>query len=96
METQKIVNLLNSPENEYSKLQQKKMVRYWHWIKRKLLASWSDKFFNKANRIKSLCDYSDANILVTGDITVTRTIAVAGDNLLQRKQLLAAATQKTF
>ena len=24
METQKIVNLLNSPENEYSKLQQKK------------------------------------------------------------------------
>ena len=44
----------------------------------------------------SLCDYSDANILVTGDIAVTRTIAVAGDNLLQRKQLLAAATQKTF
>ena len=41
----------------------------------------------------SLRDYSDAYILVTGDITVTRTIAVAAEgNNPQRKQPLAAAT----
>ena len=38
-------------------------------------------------------DYSDAYILVTGNITVTRTIA--GDPV-QRKQLLDAATQAIF
>ena len=45
----------------------------------------------------SLCDYSDAYILVTGNITVTRTIAaaVAGDDP-QRKQSLNAATQVVF
>ena len=42
----------------------------------------------------SLCDYSDAYILVTGNITLTRTIA-AGDNL-QRKQPFNAATQVIF
>ena len=41
----------------------------------------------------SLCDYSDAYILVTGSITVTRTIA--GDPV-QKKQPLDAATQVVF
>ena len=41
----------------------------------------------------SLCDYSDAYILVTGNNTVTRTIA--GDPV-QRKQPLNAATQVVF
>ena len=41
----------------------------------------------------SFCDYSDAYILVTGNIAVTRTIA--GDPI-QRKQLLDAATQIVF
>ena len=39
----------------------------------------------------SLCGYSDANILVTGDIVVTRTVAaIASDNPhhLQKKQHL--------
>ena len=44
----------------------------------------------------SLCDYSDAYILVTGDIAVTRTIAAAGGNPLRRNQPLAAATQVAF
>ena len=44
----------------------------------------------------SLCDYSDTYILVTGNITVTRTIAGAGGNPTQRNQLLAAATQVAF
>ena len=43
-----------------------------------------------------LCDYSDADILFTGNITVTRTIAAASDNLLQRKQPLTEATQVAF
>ena len=47
-----------------------------------------------------LCDYSDAYILVTGNIAVTRTIAApdgspAGTHL-QRKQVLDAATQVAF
>ena len=48
----------------------------------------------------SLCDYSDAYILVTGDISVTRTISV---NLVanppipkKEKQSLNAATQVAF
>ena len=46
----------------------------------------------------SLCDYSDAYILVTGNITVTRTIvAPAGspDSLIV-KQVLTEATQVVF
>ena len=41
----------------------------------------------------NLWDYSDAYILVTGNITVTRTIA--GDPV-QRKRPLNAATQVAF
>ena len=44
----------------------------------------------------SLCDYSDAQILVTGDIAVTRTIAAASNNLLQIKQSLVSATEVAF
>ena len=48
----------------------------------------------------SLCDHSDAYILVTGNITVTRTITVpAGspdDTEPQRKQVLTEATQVIF
>ena len=50
------------------------------------------KFLTKSIE-SSLCDYSDAYILVTGNITVTRTIA--GDPV-QRKQPLNAATQVVF
>ena len=32
----------------------------------------------------SLSDYSDAYILVTGNIAVTKTVAVAGDDPMQR------------
>ena len=45
----------------------------------------------------SLCDYSDAYILVTGNITFTRTIAAAvADGDPQRKQPLNAARQVVF
>ena len=53
------------------------------------------KFLTKSIE-SSLCDYSGAYILVTGDIAVTRTIAAAGGNPIQRKQPLDAATQVAF
>ena len=70
METQKIVNLLNSSENEYSKFATKK----WYVIDSESKGNYSHhdpiKFLTKSIE-SSLCDYSDAYVLVTGDITVT-------------------------
>ena len=70
METQKIINLLNDSSNEESKFATKK----WYVIdsqtaKGKYKQGDTIKF--KTETIKSsLCDYSNAPILVTGDITV--------------------------
>ena len=74
METQKILNLLNSSENEYSKFVTKK----WH-----VTGSESKDVYSHENPIKfsksplesSLRDYSDAYILVTGNFT-----AAGGDD----------------
>ena len=70
METQKIVNLLNNSEYEYSRFATKK------WI---IIDSESKGNYSHKNPIKfltksiesSLCDYSDPYILVTGNITAT-------------------------
>ena len=70
METQKIVNLSVNTENQYSKFTKKK------WC---IIDSESKGNYSQQNPIKflinslesSLCDYSDAHILVTGNITVT-------------------------
>ena len=69
METQKIKNSLNSSQNEYPKFATKK----WY-----VIDSESKGVYSHENEIKfltsslesSLCDYSDAYILVTGNITV--------------------------
>ena len=61
METQKFVNLLNGSDNEHSKFATKK----WHNIDNE-----SINFVTRSIE-SSLCDYSDAYILVTGDITAT-------------------------
>ena len=69
METQKVVNLLNSSENEYSKF----ATRKWYIIDSETKGSYSHhdpiKFLTKSIE-SSLCDYSDAYILVTGNIAV--------------------------
>ena len=74
METQKIVNLLNNTENEYSKFATKK----WYIIDSESKGNYSHenpiKFLTNSLE-SSLCDYSDAYILVTGNINVT-----GGDN----------------
>ena len=70
METQKIVNLLNKSNNENSKFATKK----WYVIdsESKVVYSHEDEIkFLTSSLESSLCDYSDAYILVTGNITVT-------------------------
>ena len=70
METQKTVNLLNASDNENSKFATKK----WY-----VIDSEANGNYLPNNEIKlltsllesSLCDYSDAYILVTGNINVT-------------------------
>ena len=94
METQKIVKLLNGSDTENSKFATKK----WYIIDSESNGNYSQndeiKFLTRSIE-SSLCDYSDAYILVTGNISVTRT-AAAGDNPIQRKQPLDAATQVIF
>ena len=69
METQKIVNLLNGSDNENSKFATKK----WYVIDSESKGNYSHenpiKFLTKSIE-SSLCDYSDAYVLVTGNITV--------------------------
>ena len=70
MEAQKIINLLNNTEREYSTIATKKCY---------VIDSESKGNYSHENPIKfltsslesSLCDYYDAYILVTGNITVT-------------------------
>ena len=70
METQKIVNLLNGSDNDNSKLATKK----WYIIDSESNGNYSQndeiKFLTRSIE-SSLRDYSDAYILVTGNITAT-------------------------
>ena len=95
METQKIVNLLNGSNNENSKFATKK----WYVIDNESKGDYSHenpiKFLTRLLE-SNLCDYSDAYILVTGKITVTRTIVTAAGGNAQRKQPINAATQVVF
>ena len=95
METKKVVNLLNGSDNENSKFETKKWYvidsesKGNYWLKNPI------KFL--INLLESsLCDYPGAYILLTGNITVTRTIAVAAGGDPQRKQVLTEATQVVF
>ena len=74
METQKIVNLLGDADSEYSKFATRKR----HVINDQNNADYGEgnksgttvKFETKVIK-SSLCDYSEAYILVIGNITVT-------------------------
>ena len=78
MEYRKIANLLNDELNKPSKFR----TRNWVQINDDIRCAYSP---NKQIRFKtsmlrsSLCDYSDAYILVKGNITVNNT-AAAGAN----------------
>ena len=69
METQKIVNLLNGFDNENSKFATKK----WYIINSEAKGNYSpdnEVKFLTSSLESTLCDYSDAYILVTGNINV--------------------------
>ena len=69
METQKIVNLLNNSENEYSKFATKK----WYVIDSETKGNYSHENpieFLTNSLESSICDYLDAYVLVTADIAV--------------------------
>ena len=95
METQKIINLLNGSDNDNSRFATKK----WYIIDSESIGNYSQndeiKFLTRSIE-SSLCDFSDAYILVTGNITVTITITAAAGGNPQRKQPLDAATQVAF
>ena len=78
METQKIANLLNNSDNESSKF----VTWKWHIINDQNDGQYGRQKENdstikfEAKVIKpNLCDYSDAYILVTGDIKVAGVAA---------------------
>ena len=90
METQKITNLLNDTDNENSKF----ATRKWYVLDNESKGNYSKSIES------SLCDYSDAYIIVTGNITVTRTISanLAANTPIPKKeeQPVNAATQAVF
>ena len=73
METQKIVNLLNGTDNDNPKFATKK----WYIIDSESNGNYSQndeiKFLTRSIE-SSLCDYSDAYILVTGNITPNNAV----------------------
>ena len=70
METQKVINLLNAFDNEKSKF----AIKKWYIINNESNGDYSHhnsiKFLTSSLESR-LCDYFDAYILVTGNITVT-------------------------
>ena len=90
METQKIVNLLNGSDNENSTFATKK----WYVIDSESKGKYSHhdpiKFLTKSIQ-SSLCDYSDAYILLTGNIAVKRRNAANTADIA-----LGAITQVAF
>ena len=71
MKCQKIINLLNNASNQPSKFS----TKYWVEINDESKESYSTASDTKFKTImlrSSLCDYSDAQILVKETITVTR------------------------
>ena len=95
METIKIVNLLNDLNGKASKFAKKK----WSITDSETKGDYSHENptkFLTSSLESSLFNYSEAYILVTGGIAVTRTITAAGDNPIQRNQRSNAATQVAF
>ena len=87
MEYQKIANLLNDASNKPSKFR----TRNWVEINDDIRCAYSS---NKQIRFKtamlrsSLCDYSDAYILVKGNIFVNNTAAAAADPDNRNKKVI--------
>ena len=84
MKYQKIANLLNDESNEPSKFRTK------HWVEidddvRSAYSPNKQIIFKRSMLRSNLCDYSDAYILVKGNITVSNTAAGAAANNTNKK-----------
>ena len=87
MEYQKILSLLDNTPNQATKFRTK------NWVE---LNDESRGTYNTNNQIRfktsmlwtSLCDYSDAYILVTGNITVANTAAAGADANKTNKKVI--------
>ena len=90
MKTQKIINLLNDSINEESKFATKKWYVIDSHTKSKHKQGDTIKFETETIK-SSLCDYSDAFILVTGNITVN----AANDTDVAFKNCAPFSTYKT-
>ena len=94
MQYQKIANFLDSASNKPSKFK----TRNWVEINDDIRGAYSP---NKQIRFKtamlrsSLCDYSNAYILVKGNITVTNTTAVAAANNTNKKVIFKSCSPFT-
>ena len=78
MEYQKIANLLNGELNKPSKFRAKNWVEINDDV-RGIYSPNKQIRFKTAMLRSSLCDYSDAYIIVKENITVNNTAAAAGD-----------------
>ena len=85
MEYQNIANLLNNKSDKPSKFRTKNWVEINDDI-RGAYSSHKQIRFKTAMLMSSLCDYSDAYILVKGNITVNNTAAegVAANNAAKK------------
>ena len=78
MEYQKVINLLHNTSNRPSKSRTKNWVKINDESRRTYNTDSQVKFKTKMLK-SSLCDYSDAYILVKGTITVNNTAAADAD-----------------
>ena len=88
METQKFINLLNGSSNDESKFATKKRyVIHSQTAKSKYKQGDTTKFETETIK-SSLCDYSDAFILVTGNIRMLRLKIVHQFLHIQQKLMM--------
>ena len=78
MEYQKIANLLNDESNKPSKFRTKNWVEINDDVRGVYSPNKQIRFKTSMLR-SSLCDYSDAHILVKGNITVNNTAAAVAE-----------------
>ena len=95
MEYQKIVNLLNNESNKPSKFRTKNWVEINYDVRGVYSPNKQIRFKTSMLR-SSLCDYSDAYILVKGNITVNNTAdAGAAGNDINKKVIFKNCTSFT-
>ena len=82
MEYQKIINLLDNTPNQPTKFRTKNWVEI-NDEKRGTYNTNSEIKFKTSMLRLSLCDYSDAYIIVSGTITVAELLAGGGNNSIQ-------------